>query len=169
MSNKPSPKGNSSRLRAGRVSEPFGCYAITKVVHGRGRYLSSGAAAQCVIECLDHLRETDRIKLYAFCVMPDHLHFAICVMPGEELSSAVASFSKFTSRKIKVLIGKHDGPFWQEGFHDRHCRDRDELADLCEYIEHNPVRAGLVELAEDWSYSSAHPNNRAMLDREWWP
>jgi hypothetical protein len=37
------------------------------------------------------------------------------------------------------------------------------------YIEHNPVRAGLVERAELWPYSSANPIHRDVLDREWWP
>ena len=89
-------------------------------------------------------------------------------MPGASLSDMIGALSKFTARRINKMIGQ-SGVFWQEGFHDRHCRTRDELNSLCEYIEHNPVRAGLVEFKADWKFSSASPLGKGMLDREWWP
>jgi len=40
---------------------------------------------------------------------------------------------------------------WQEGCFDRLLRS-DESSRKMEYLRQNPVRAGLVEHAEDWPY-----------------
>jgi hypothetical protein len=46
------------------------------------------------------------------------------------------------------------GRLWQRGFHDRCLTRTDEtLADVARYIVKNPVRAGLVQRAEDWPCS----------------
>jgi len=110
----------------------------------------------------------DRIKLFAFCIMPDHYHMTLCLMPSEDLAQLMQDSNKFTARGLNKLF-QREGTFWQEGFRDRRCRNEDELHDLSLYIEHNPVRAGLVQTAEEWPCSSANPHRRHLLDREWWP
>jgi REP element-mobilizing transposase RayT len=47
------------------------------------------------------------------------------------------------------------GSFWQDESYDHWVRDFDELIRCIEYVENNPVKAGLVARPEDWSYSSA--------------
>jgi putative transposase len=89
-------------------------------------------------------------------------------MPGEDLSKVFEDSGKFTARELNKLLGGQ-GQFWAEGFHDHRCRDEDELHELSLYIEHNPVRAGLVAAADLLPYSSASPAHRGMLDRDWWP
>lgn len=168
MQQPPKPVGQSSLLRKGRISEDWGCYVVTKVVGDRQPRLADEKAATIVLDSLLHLRETDQIKLFAFCVMPNHLHLAICLLPAADLVATIASFSKYTGARINRLQ-QRSGRFWQEGFHDRHCRTRGELIDLCEYIEHNPVRAGLVGAAAELPFSSASLLRKVMLDREWWP
>ena len=173
MPKPPRIQGSSSRLRVGRVSEDYGCYAITKVVDQRRRVLATDEIADRIIACLRYMRHEEKIKLFAFSIMPDHLHLSLCLMPGEEIFAVVRDFSKFTSRGINQLLATR-GKLWQEGFFDRRIRNREELGDRCEYIEHNPVRAGpvragLVASAQQWPYSSAAFPNQAYLDRDWWP
>ena len=168
MPHPPHPAGRLSKLREGRVSEAWECYMVTKVFKDRQQLGLDPANANIVLGSLNHLRASDRIKLFAFCLMPDHLHVSFCLLPGADLSAVVRSFSKFTALQINRRRSK-SGSVWQEGFHDRHCRDHNELASLCEYIEHNPVRAGLVSTAADWSFSSASPLCKGMIDREWLP
>ncbi|QDU57826.1 REP-associated tyrosine transposase [Aeoliella mucimassa] len=167
MSNE-STKGRSANLRRGRVSVDFAAYLVTKVVHHRIEVLGRPEVAEILIDSWNHLRSTDRIKLFAFCVMPDHYHLACMLMPGETLSRVIEDTNKFTARKINQLVGK-SGQFWQQGFYDRNCRSPEELHERCVYIEHNPVRAGLVKYAEHWPFSSASPDRKTTLDREWWP
>jgi len=48
------------------------------------------------------------------------------------------------------------GTFWQDESYDHCVSDEDELERIIRYIEHNPVNAGLVDVAELWPFSSAH-------------
>lgn len=161
-------KGNSQSLRQGRVSEAFACYFITKVVERRRPVLATEQISKILLDSWNYLRSHECIKLFAFCIMPDHYHVTLCLMPGENLSRLMQDSNKFTGRELNKLL-RHRGTFWQEGFRDHRCRNEDELHDLSLYIEHNPVRAGLVQTAEEWPYSSASQQCRHMLDREWWP
>jgi putative transposase len=168
MTKAPYIRGRSAELRRGRISEDFACYAISKAVNFRRHVLANDSAAKILLNSLQHLRTRERLKLFAFCIMPDHFHLVFCLMPGENLSKLLEDTSKFTARELNKLLGMK-GQFWQEGFHDHRCRNEKELHDLSAYIEHNPVRKLLVQLAEQWPYSSANPANRYLLDRDWWP
>ncbi len=161
-------QGRTAELRKGRVSQDFACYSITKVVFARRTVLATAPTAKILVDSWQYLRTHDRIKLFAFCIMPDHYHLTFCLMQGESLSKLMEDSNNFTARELNKLVGRQ-GQFWQAGFHDRNCRNDKELHDLCLHIEQNPVRAGLVKAAELWPYSSANSVYRQMLDREWWP
>ena len=44
---------------------------------------------------------------------------------------------------------------WQKEYWDRFIRDHNHFIKAVEYIHQNPVKAGLVKNAEEWSWSSA--------------
>jgi hypothetical protein len=46
-------------------------------------------------------------------------------------------------------------PFWQDESYDRLVRDTEEFYRTMQYIERNPVRAGLVSAPELYPWSSA--------------
>jgi len=167
MSTSPFTKGRSSDLRKGRISEDFACYAISKAVNGRRAVLANDQAAEILMSSWQ-VRTCDRIKLFAFCIMPDHYHVTFCLMPGNDLSKVLEDSNKFTAAKLNKLL-RRQGQFWQNGFYDHRCRNDKELYDQSLYNEHNPVRCNLVTAAELWPYSSAYAGNKGMLDREWWP
>jgi REP element-mobilizing transposase RayT len=89
-------------------------------------------------------------------------------MPGQSISRVMEDTSKFTPRELNKLL-KSQGCFWQNGFHNHRCRNESEVHELASHIEHNPVRKGLVNSAEQWPYSSAYLDNKYLLDRDWWP
>lgn len=168
MQTSPYIRGRTADLRKGRISEDFGCYSITKNVNFRKPVLANDRAAKILTESWQFLRKRNRIKLLAFCILPDHFHLLLSLMRGEMLSKVMEDTGRFTSRELNKLLCQR-GQFWQEGFHDHHCRNDEELHELGLYIEQNPVRRQIVELAEEWPHSSAHAANKWMLDREWWP
>jgi putative transposase len=45
--------------------------------------------------------------------------------------------------------------FWQDESYDRLVRSGTEFHRICAYIENNPVKAGLVDEAEQFRWSSA--------------
>jgi REP element-mobilizing transposase RayT len=149
------------------MSEPFTCYSITKNVKDRRKVIASDIAACILMESWDYLRKANQIKLLAFCIMPDHFHLLFCLLQEKSLSEVIGSTSKFTAREINKCLGSQ-GQFWQDGFHDHRSRNEIETDDLAIYIEHNPVRAGFVEIASEWPYSSTFPLNAWLLDRDWY-
>ena len=60
----------------------------------------------------------------------------------------------------KLSVKRDDGTteyrFWQAGGgYDRNVVEQDTLRTMIDYIHSNPVRRGLVDRPEDWTWSSA--------------
>ncbi len=64
------------------------------------------------------------------------------------------SIKSFTAHRCNELLGRI-GPFWQQESFDHCVRDEEELERVFDYIEHNPVKAGLCQRREEWPFSSA--------------
>ncbi len=85
--------------------------------------------------------------------MPNHVHTLI--EPLGELSQVMHWLRGRTARKANRVLGRAGAPFWQSESFDRWIRDESEFYKFKEYIETNPVRAGLATRPEDWPWSSA--------------
>ena len=110
--------------------------------------------ASLVQDSLLHF-DGDRYRLLAWCLMPNHVHVVIEIPGSHSLSDIVRSWKSFTSRRANVQLGR-SGPFWHADYFDRYIRDEEHLARTIEYVENNPVKAGLVDAATDWTWGSAH-------------
>lgn len=95
-----------------------------------------------------------RYALHAWVVMPNHVHALFTPARGWGLSDIVASWKSFTSKEANKLLGRA-GRFWQEDYFDRYVRNEHHFVRVVEYIEPNPVKAGLCAGAGDWPYGSA--------------
>jgi REP element-mobilizing transposase RayT len=95
-----------------------------------------------------------RYRLIAWCVMPNHVHGLIETFPHFSLGAVVHSWKSFTAKQANRILGR-SGRFWMRDYFDRYIRDEDHLQDAINYIEQNPVKAGLVADAAAWKYSSA--------------
>ncbi len=60
-----------------------------------------------------------------------------------------------TGRKANRILGRVGDAFWQAESFDHWIRSEEEFGALVDYVENNPVKAGLVEAAEEWAWSSA--------------
>ena len=126
------------------------------------RYLDSGAGqcwlwrpeiAATVENALLHF-DGQRHRLHAWVVMPNHVHALFTPLQGRGLSEIVHSWKSYTSNQANRLLGR-SGEFWQPEYHDRFIRDEAHFAQAVEYIETNPVKAGLCSRPEDWAFGSA--------------
>ena len=95
-----------------------------------------------------------RYRLLAWCLMPNHVHVVIEVLAAHSLGAIVRSWKSFTARRANELVGE-TGAFWHADYFDRYMRDDRHLARTIEYVEQNPVKAGLIAKAMDWPWSSA--------------
>jgi len=98
--------------------------------------------------------DRDRYRLFAWVVMPNHVHLLITPCQGHALSRILQSLKGYTANEVNKLLGR-EGQLWQRESFDRYIRDGDHFAKVVEYIENNPVKARLCKSPEDWPFSSA--------------
>jgi putative DNA methylase len=108
-------------------------------------WLRDPRVAEVVENALLHF-DGDRYDLHAWCVMPNHVHVLVTPLHGNSLSSLVHSWKSFTAKEANRLLGRA-GAFWLEEYFDRAIRDENHFRRALEYIENNPVKAGLCERA----------------------
>ena len=98
--------------------------------------------------------DSERYRMLAWTVMPNHVHVLFIPMPGEQLGRIVSSWKRFTAREANLLLGR-TGAFWQPDYWDRFIRNDSHYAATVNYIDFNPVKAGLVEAPQLWPWGSA--------------
>ena len=107
--------------------------------------------------------DSQRYRLLAWVVMPNHVHVLFQPMNGWTVAKVVAAWKKFMARKIcddcRDSSKGPTAPVWHREYWDRYIRDRTHFAQVIEYIHLNPVKAGLVVTPELWRWSSAYPRN----------
>jgi len=95
----------------------------------------------------------ERYDLFAWCVISNHVHALLLL--HWELPKVTKGIKGYTAREINVL---QDAPwriFWQDESYDHWVRDEEEMQRIIQYIENNPVAAGLCQRPEEWPRSSA--------------
>jgi putative transposase len=96
----------------------------------------------------------ERYRLHAWTIMPNHVHVLFTVLPDAPLGKTIGSWKRFTARRANERLGR-SGPFWQTEYWDRFIRNEAHFAATTDYIDQNPVKAGLVSEARLWPYGSA--------------
>jgi putative transposase len=120
---------------------------------GRGAcWLRRADIAEMVQNALLHF-DGERYRLLAWCIMPNHVHVVIEIL-NQSLGDTVRSWKSFSARRANLILGR-SGAFWHADYFDRYMRDEKHLEDTVNYVESNPVKAGLAGEARGWPWSSA--------------
>ena len=125
-------------------------FFVTTVTAQRRPIFRRETTARLLIETLAHYRDARKFLLHEFVVMPDHIH--VLLTPAEEISLERAM--QFIKGGFSYRL-KSRPPVWQASFTNHRIRDLEDYEHHREYIRMNPVRARLVERAEEYPYSSA--------------
>ncbi len=97
----------------------------------------------------------ERYVLLAWCVMPNHVHAVLETLGEYGVGDIVRSWKRFSAVAVNRRLGRLGTPLWQRDFYDRAIRDSKHLRRAVDYVERNPVAAGLVKSPEDWLWGSA--------------
>jgi putative transposase len=102
------------------------------------------------------------VEVWAYCLMPNHVHLIVNPESEDGLRRAIGDAHRRYSRHVNFRE-KWRGHLFQGRFAS-FVMDEGYLLAAARYVELNPVRAGLVEKAWAWKWSSARAHRKGKDD-----
>jgi REP-associated tyrosine transposase len=143
---------------------------ITFSCYRRLNLINDDSIRKIIIESLKYILEKYSIKIFAYVLMPDHIHLVILPPDKLKLGRVIGYFKSISGyRAISYLKERNDSilerlsvnkngrkryAFWLKRFYDHNCRIDKAIYEKIKYCHNNPVIRGLVKNIEDWKWSS---------------
>jgi putative transposase len=125
-------------------------------------FFNDGDYAAYIELMADWCRE-EGVEVWAYCLMPNHVHLIAVPKSEEGLRRAIGEAHRRYTRRINFRQ-KWRGYLWQGRFAS-FIMDEHYLLAAARYVELNPARAGLVADAAEWPWSSARSHLSSRDDR----
>ena len=145
----------------------------------RRQFLASDFARRCLCDAIDFARDRHELAVWAYVIMPEHVHLLIRPRREHHTITAVLrdikeqpsrrviqSFRQNTPWKIEMMKARQGQRtvhrFWQAGGgYDRNLYSGETIRKAIKYIEWNPVKRRLAAIPCDWEWSSARARTGA--------
>jgi putative transposase len=139
--------------RAGRLYAPGGTAHVVARCNNREFSFTTPEDFEVLLAHLREMSRTYEVTLYAYTLMSNHLHLLLQAPKRDALGRPLRWFMTETAKAFHRLRGRR-GHFWERRY--RACLVEDDLYALAalRYLDRNPVRAGLVEDAATYAWSS---------------
>ncbi|HKV47687.1 MAG TPA: transposase [Candidatus Acidoferrales bacterium] len=122
---------------------------------GRGTcYMRDRRIAQIVENAITSF-EGNRYRLFAWCVMPNHVHAVFSPLGQHRLKDILHTWKSFSAHEAKRILGG-TGAFWQREYFDHLIRNQSSFQKIISYVKENPSKARL----DNWPWLR-------VLSREW--
>ena len=148
--------------RLARVVVPGLPHHITQRGNGRQRTFFGEEDYAFYRDCLAVSCRAASVEVWAWCLMPTHVHLILVPADADGLRRALAPAHRRYAGHVHARR-KRTGHFWQ-GRYGAVAMDEDYLAAAVRYVVLNPVRARLVKAAPDWAWSSTRAHLSGMED-----
>jgi putative transposase len=135
----------------------FSCYR-------RRRLLDDDRAKRIVLGTLNSQLSLLAARCIGFVLMPNHVHALVWFSASGQLRTFMQHWKRTSSSQIRSFLQRvlpsyaakvGDSPIWQAKYYGFNIYDTPKLEEKLSYMHQNPVRAGLVDHACDWPWSSA--------------
>jgi len=103
---------------------------------------------------LHDAKEKFGFKMANFCIMPTHFHLLIKPSKETNLSKIMQWIKTNSAKKWNFLHGSKNH-LWGDRFFARPAIKEQEFDFFMEYIDNNPVNAGITFIPEEWKASGA--------------
>src|SRR5579859_2224926 len=137
----------------------FSCYQ-------RQPYFDHPSVCNLFEKSLETMRLRYDFRVFAYVVMPEHVHLLLTEPKKALLSKALQAL------KLSVAVQSDEQPFWQARYYDFTVFTTRKHVEKLKYIHRNPVTRGLVEKPEDWAWSSFRHyltgDHSAVEIESWW-
>lgn len=159
--------------RRKRIDQLGNARELTFSCYKRFPFLIRDRPRTWFIEALRQAKRKFAIDLWAYVIMPDHVHLIVYPRePNVQVGRVVGTVKEYVARRAIRYLEQHAPEwlaritvqeglckrrrFWQPGGgFDRNVTEPATLYKMIEYIHLNPVRKNLVAKPEDWEWSSA--------------
>lgn len=139
--------------RSPRIALPGYPHHVIQRGNNRQAIFLSEEDYRFYLDCFRRAKEERRCRIYAYCLMSNHVHFLIAPSDSQGLSRLLQSVGR---RYVQYFNWRHGrtGTLWEGRFRSSLVSMDDYLLACCRYIELNPVRAKMVSQPRDYRWSS---------------
>ncbi len=121
---------------------------MTFCCYRRQPHLESAIARDLFEDALERIRCRYEFLVTGSVVMPEHIHLLVSEPRRESLAVGLQAL------KLSVARRSGTGRFWQARYYDFNVFTDPKCLEKLDYMHWNPVKRGLVEKMEQWSWSS---------------
>ncbi len=139
--------------RTARASVGNVCYHVINRGNGSAKVFHNNGDFAAFNALFDEASARLNMRLLAYCLMPNHFHLVLWPHGDGDLSRWMQWLMTAHVRRYHRLRGTR-GHVWQGRFKAFPIQKDEHLVTVLRYVERNPLRAGLVERAEEWAWSS---------------
>ncbi len=113
-------------------------------------FLRNPAIARVVANPLKEF-DGSRYRLFAWCVMPNHVHVLFQTIGNSSLADTLHTWKSYSAKAANRILARN-GEFWQREYHDHLIRNMKEFEHAARYVMENPNKAGLKNWPWVWSW-----------------
>jgi len=142
--------------RPPRIAPADCIFHVLNRANGRARIFRKDEDYAAFERVLAESIERTEMRVLSYSVMPNHWHLVL--WPGSDGQLPEFMHHLTTTHVRRWHEHYHtvgNGHLYQGTYKSFPVESDEHLLTVCRYVERNPVRAGLVDRAEDWKWSSA--------------
>ena len=139
--------------RTARASRGDVCYHVMSRGNGRAIVFHDEADYEDFTGLMRKANKRVPMRILASCLMPNHFHLVLWPRGDDDLSRWMHWLLTSHVQRHRLRHGT-TGRIWQGRFKAPPLQQDRHLLVVMRYVERNPLRAGLVDRAEDWRWSS---------------
>jgi putative transposase len=128
-------------------------YHVINRGNGRQEVFHKEGDYEAFMELMKEAKGRYPVKLYGYCLMPNHFHMAVRPQRGEGLSKWMQWLMTSHVRRYHRHY-ESSGHVWQGRYKSFMVQEDSHLLMVLRYIEGNPVRAKIAQSAREWRWSS---------------
>jgi len=148
--------------RLARVALPGLPYHVTHRGNRRQNVFFRPQDRRIYKQWLGEYAERYHLEVWSYCLMDNHVHLLVMARRSDSLAMAIGrTHGRFAQWQNKR--NDWSGHLWANRFYSTPL-DEEHLWTAVRYVERNPVRAGVVEVAEHYEWSSARCHARNHSD-----
>jgi len=141
-------------MRKKRYFTEGAIYHVTSRTNEKKRVFETRLGRKIMLLTLQNAKEKFGFRLTNFCIMPTHIHLLIEPVQGTSLSDIMCWIKTRTAKRYNFIHGSIDH-VWGHRYYARTIKDPHDYYSVMNYIDQNPVAAGLTLDPADWKASGA--------------